>query len=146
MPGRCVDAAPRQGPSAPSPRLPTLGSLSRGGPALALALLVAACSCAETVARAPVATGSDRDGDGVDDACDVCPDDADPAQLDIDGDGTGWACDTLEVLPFDAAGAMLRGLSPDGTFVVAASEHVLVVSDGRALFTGRLGGDDPALG
>jgi hypothetical protein len=37
--------------------------------------------------------GHDEDGDGHDDACDVCPERADPAQLDTDGDGIGDACD-----------------------------------------------------
>lgn len=36
---------------------------------------------------------ADSDGDGIDDAVDVCPDVADPAQADSDGDGTGDACD-----------------------------------------------------
>jgi hypothetical protein len=35
----------------------------------------------------------DEDGDGVDDACDVCPHVPDPLQLDSDGDGVGDACD-----------------------------------------------------
>ncbi|MDP6944895.1 MAG: lamin tail domain-containing protein, partial [Myxococcota bacterium] len=36
----------------------------------------------------------DEDADGVPDAVDVCPQVADPAQLDTDGDGLGDACDT----------------------------------------------------
>jgi len=35
----------------------------------------------------------DRDGDGLGDACDRCPFDADPEQADSDGDGLGDACD-----------------------------------------------------
>lgn len=40
---------------------------------------------------APV--GHDEDGDGIDDACDVCPHRADPGQGDLDGDQVGDACD-----------------------------------------------------
>ncbi len=40
---------------------------------------------------APV--GHDEDADGIDDACDVCPHRADPAQADGDGDHVGDACD-----------------------------------------------------
>ena len=36
---------------------------------------------------------TDRDGDGVRDAFDVCPDQVDPDQTDLDGDGIGDACD-----------------------------------------------------
>jgi hypothetical protein len=35
----------------------------------------------------------DRDGDGVPDASDVCPDQPDPAQLDVDANGRGNACE-----------------------------------------------------
>ncbi|NMB73518.1 MAG: hypothetical protein GYA21_00150 [Myxococcales bacterium] len=35
---------------------------------------------------------SDRDGDGVGDVCDVCPEARDPGQRDADGDGRGDAC------------------------------------------------------
>ena len=37
--------------------------------------------------------GSDQDRDGIDDACDLCPDTFDPLQRDADGDGTGDVCD-----------------------------------------------------
>lgn len=39
----------------------------------------------------------DRDGDGVPDATDVCPNVVDPAQADGDHDGLGTACDPSEV-------------------------------------------------
>ena len=37
--------------------------------------------------------GNDRDGDGVPDNTDNCPDIANPDQADSDGDGDGDACD-----------------------------------------------------
>jgi hypothetical protein len=45
-------------------------------------------------ARAP----GDRDGDGVTDAGDACPDNAEALQADSDGDGTGDACDNCAAL------------------------------------------------
>jgi hypothetical protein len=38
----------------------------------------------------------DRDGDGVLDATDNCPDDSNPTQGDLDGDGAGDACDDTD--------------------------------------------------
>jgi hypothetical protein len=43
--------------------------------------------------------GHDEDGDGIDDACDVCPHLPDPAQIDTDGDGVGDACDPEPTIP-----------------------------------------------
>jgi hypothetical protein len=43
-------------------------------------------------ARPCIAIGHDEDLDGLDDACDVCPQRAD-SQVDTDGDGIGDACD-----------------------------------------------------
>jgi hypothetical protein len=48
-----------------------------------------------------IPAGHDEDGDGVDDACDVCPHVADPAQTDTDGDGVGDACDPNPTTPID---------------------------------------------
>src|SRR5438128_1554131 len=47
----------------------------------------------------PKCTGHDEDGDGVGDACDVCPHVPDPQQLDSDGDGVGDACDPEPMNP-----------------------------------------------
>ncbi|MES2154667.1 MAG: kelch repeat-containing protein [bacterium] len=41
----------------------------------------------------PACVGDDQDGDGVSDAADDCPADADASQSDSDGDGLGDACD-----------------------------------------------------
>jgi hypothetical protein len=38
---------------------------------------------------------SDADGDGIGDACDLCPQSADPDQLDSDANGVGDACEEL---------------------------------------------------
>ena len=45
------------------------------------------------------AVGHDEDGDGIDDACDVCPHVVDRAQLDSDGDTIGDACDPEPNVP-----------------------------------------------
>lgn len=43
-------------------------------------------------------TPHDEDGDAIDDACDVCPQLADPAQADSDGDKVGDVCDPAPAL------------------------------------------------
>ncbi|APR83973.1 Cartilage oligomeric matrix protein precursor (COMP) [Minicystis rosea] len=42
---------------------------------------------------------TDSDGDGIPDACDSCPNIADPADPDSDGDGIGDACDNCPGVP-----------------------------------------------
>src|SRR5687767_5228164 len=57
-------------------------------------VLLAACSSSKTAVDAQLP--GDRDGDGIDDAADRCPDIADPAlrdQRDHDADGFGDPCD-----------------------------------------------------
>lgn len=44
---------------------------------------------------------ADEDGDAVGDACDVCPEQADPQQADQDGDHIGDLCDPFPQLPGD---------------------------------------------
>jgi hypothetical protein len=44
----------------------------------------------------PDPVAHDEDGDGFDDACDLCPTFPDPEQLDGDGDGLGDACEALD--------------------------------------------------
>ena len=48
-----------------------------------------------------VPVGHDEDGDGIDDACDVCPHIANPDQADRDGDGVGDVCDPNPDMPID---------------------------------------------
>lgn len=88
-----------------------------------LALVIAAACGRVDFGVAPTASdaakscmGHDEDGDGVPDACDVCPTDPDPDQADRDGDGVGDACD---VHP-DTPGDMLAVFEPH---VDAASSH-----------------------
>lgn len=47
---------------------------------------------------------TDTDGDGICDSLDVCPDVADPGQVDLDGDHIGWMCDPIESVTMDADG------------------------------------------
>jgi CSLREA domain-containing protein len=47
--------------------------------------------------RCRAVTVADRDGDGVPDPDDNCPDDPNPDQADRDGDGLGDACDPLRI-------------------------------------------------
>ena len=68
--------------------------------ARALLVLVAGCGRIDfvaipdaTSAARCVPVGHDEDGDGIDDACDVCPYVFDPDQLDSDGDRVGDVCD-----------------------------------------------------
>lgn len=59
----------------------------------------------QAVAVDPCGTGSDADGDGVADSCDVCSAVADTSQIDSDGDRYGNACDG----DFDQSGSAMMG-------------------------------------
>ena len=62
------------------------------------------------VADVAIDAPGDRDNDGVLDYLDVCPDIADPAQVDMDGDRIGWMCD-----PEESTTVMANGVSTSTT-------------------------------
>jgi hypothetical protein len=66
----------------------------RGGPSLVVGSTRVSPAPGTTASASLVlsADASDRDGDEIPDVVDDCPDAADPAQLDSDGDGSGDAC------------------------------------------------------
>ena len=59
-----------------------------------------------------MATGADADGDGILNACDLCPTVADPGQADTDGNGVGDACQ-----------ACATGTDPDHDDVCSAADN-----------------------
>jgi len=68
---------------------------------VALATLVAGCNQVlglEETAPTDAGVLADRDGDGVADIVDNCPDDANEMQRDVDGDGIGDACDNCPII------------------------------------------------
>lgn len=80
--------------------------IARRSSLAALMAALAICAISGVSARAEAACfpgGSDSDGDGVDDNCDICPGAPDPLQLDSDGDGFGDACDNCPTV-FNAPG------------------------------------------
>lgn len=68
-----------------------------------------------------VAAGHDEDGDGIDDACDVCPHLPLDNQLDSDGDRVGDACDPHPTDPRDHVALFdpFTSLRPEWDFVGA---------------------------
>jgi hypothetical protein len=89
-----------------------------------LLLLLAACGrigfgeAPAPEAATCAAVGHDEDLDGIDDACDVCPQLADAAQLDRDGDRVGDGCDPHPDEPRDQIAAFdpFTSQRPEWTF------------------------------
>ena len=72
-------------------------------------------------ANSGLPTGDDTDGDGISDACDLCPSTFDPDQTDADGDGFGDAC-------FDTTGpTVVLVFPPDGSVDVGLSTDVVAL-------------------
>lgn len=57
------------------------------------------CSDTRPTCDASAPTGSDQDGDGIDDGDDVCASAYDPLQVDTDSDGKGDVCDPCPFVP-----------------------------------------------
>jgi hypothetical protein len=77
------------------------------------------------------ASGPDGDGDGVCDASDNCPADANAGQADLDGDSTGDVCDADDgpLNPIKIAFKLNTGPSPiDNSFVKTKGDFVTLVS------------------
>jgi len=84
------------------------------------------CSVADTCQDGVCVTGApapDDDGDGVCNASDVCPEDADPVQRDLDADGRGDACDPVDA-PLDLQRALLRRRGARGTIALRGAFSV----------------------
>lgn len=80
----------------------------------------------------PCASGHDEDGDGVVDACDNCPVDANVDQKDSDGDGVGDVCDPHPSTPgdsiafFDAFETLGPGWSFGNATATVANDSLVV--------------------
>ena len=91
------------------------------------------------------ASAPDRDGDGVPDSSDNCPNNANPDQADADGDGLGNACDSNTYAPavataaVDASGNEGDTLATSGAFSDADGNNTLTImqSGGDGTVTGN---------
>jgi hypothetical protein len=86
------------------------------------------CQAGVCIAGGP---GPDRDGDGICDGDDGCPDAADPTQSDLDGDGIGDACDVVDA-PLELTHALLRRRGARGTVALRGSFVVQGAADAFA--------------
>ena len=101
----------------------------------------AACSADDTCQAGICSAGGpapDTDGDGICNAIDGCPQDADPTQSDVDADGTGDACDPVDA-PLELQRALLRRrgargtVSLRGSFMVHGPAEAFVTAQGIAV-------------
>ncbi|GAA3943205.1 hypothetical protein Aau02nite_49290 [Amorphoplanes auranticolor] len=84
-------------------------------------MTVKSTSGKSAVATAPIIV--DRDGDGVQDPVDNCPDIANPAQEDRDGDKTGNVCDPTSGIPaVDKEGVEVGTSEPENAAPVAVPD------------------------
>jgi hypothetical protein len=82
--------------------------------------------------------GHDEDADGIDDACDVCPWVADPAQLDSDGDGVGDACDPNPATPTETIARFDSMVAMPTDVTVGCPGATTCTFDGESLQVGAL--------
>jgi hypothetical protein len=91
---------------------------------------------------AQVDEGPDQDGDGIEDLADVCPFLANPDQLDTDTDGTGDACEVLQVVevwPPAQCSGVPAGLAPRVRFNQRLEAPVLAAGPQAAMTSKRFG-------
>jgi hypothetical protein len=97
--------------------------------------------------RVQAASAPDADGDGVPDASDNCPNDANADQADADSDGLGDACDPNSYAPAvgtaaaDANGNEGSPLSTSGSFTDADGNSTLTITKFSGLGTVTDNGD-----
>ena len=95
--------------------------------------------CSELFGPSPL---PDRDGDGVPDERDNCPDVANPGQEDADGDGTGDACEGQVVPPTSPCqNPTITGTAGDDTLVGTTGRDVIFDLQGNNTVRGNGGND-----
>ncbi len=73
--------------------------------------------------------GHDEDSDGIDDACDNCPEIANADQLDCDHDGVGDACDPAPAIAGDRRIRFISFAEPNASSFITPSPQISVTAD-----------------